>query len=73
MHKYYMTQRGFSIGAQPMKNLVDHGDYDRKTTVLPGVAAWSWLKYSEPLTDAEIAAYELEPDPDNPDAALPFN
>ena len=68
MYRYYMTERGFSPGAQPMKNLIDHGDYDGRVEVEPGVKAYSWVEYSEPLTDQEVAAYELVPvDP------LPFN
>ena len=42
-----MTERGFSPGAQPMKNLIDHGDYDGRIEVEPGVKAYSWVEYSE--------------------------
>ena len=74
MYKYYLTLRGFSIGTFPDNGkLVDHGDYDRRTEVLPGIRAWSWVTYSEPLTAEEISRYELVPDPDNSDLALPLN
>lgn len=33
MYRYYMTERGFSPGAQPMKNLIDHGDYNGRIEV----------------------------------------
>ena len=32
-HAYYMTQRPFSIGAQPKEGLVEVEDFDRKERV----------------------------------------
>lgn len=61
MFKYYMLHRWFGPGTYPKNgNLVDHGDYDYRTEVEPGVWAWSWLVYSKPLTGKEMFSYELK-------------
>ena len=53
MYKYGMRLRGFSIGCQPMKGLVERQD---DTTG----KYWDILVYDRELTDKEIEDYELE-------------
>ena len=53
MYKYGMRLRGFSIGCQPMKGLVER--QDDKTGKY-----WDILVYDRKLTDKEINDYELE-------------
>lgn len=61
-HAYYMTQRPFSIGAQPKQGLVDAESYDEKTFVDEiGCKAWSRIVYDRELTEQEISQYELVP------------
>lgn len=59
-YTYALTQRPFSIGTYPKKStFLDHVDYDEREHV-PGIGdIWGYLFYSEPLTDEEIAEYEL--------------
>lgn len=56
---YYMTQRPFGIGCQPMKGLIDAEEFDERTEVAEGVRAWARLYYERRLTDAELRDYEL--------------
>ena len=61
-HAYYMTQRPFSIGAQPKEGLVEVEDFDRKKRVEEiGRDAWSRIVYDRELTEQEIEQYELVP------------
>ena len=53
MYKYGMRLRGFSIGCQPMKNLVDRIDDNSGKY-------HDILIYSEKLSDKDIKAYELD-------------
>lgn len=53
MYKYGMRLRGFSIGCQPMKNLVERiDDTSGKYHDI--------LIYSEKLSDEDIKDYELD-------------
>lgn len=61
-HAYYMTQRPFSIGAQPKEGLVEVEDFDCKKRVEEiGRDAWSRIVYDRELTEQEIDQYELVP------------
>lgn len=53
MYKYGMRLRGFSIGCQPMKNLVDRIDDNSGKY-------HDILIYSEKLSDKDVKAYELD-------------
>ena len=53
IYSYGMRLRGFSPGAQPMKNLI--GAYED-----PMREYWSILEYSRPLTAQELQSYELD-------------
>lgn len=54
MYKYGMKERGFSMGCQPMKGLVDWEDCEI------GGKYYSIIVYERKLTDQEIREYELE-------------
>lgn len=61
-HAYYMTQRPFSIGAQPKEGLVEVEDFDsRKHIEEIGRDAWSRIVYDRELTEQEVSQYELVP------------
>ena len=61
-HAYYMTQRPFSIGAQPKEGLVEVEDFDGKKRVEEiGRDAWSRIVYDRELTEQEIEQYEMVP------------
>lgn len=61
-HAYYMTQRPFSIGAQPKEGLVEVEDFDsRKHIEEIGRDAWSRIVYDRELTEQEVRQYELVP------------
>ena len=53
MYKYGMRLRGFSIGGQPSKGVVD---------AMPDESGkyWDFLLYNRKLTDKEVADYELD-------------
>ena len=53
MYRYGMRLRGFSIGCQPMKGIIDGQDD-------PTGKYYSILTYSRKLTDAEVNEYELD-------------
>jgi hypothetical protein len=53
MYKYGMRLRGFSLGCQPMKNLVDRIDDNSGKY-------HDILIYSEKLSDKDIKDYELD-------------
>lgn len=64
IHTYFMTQRPFSPGAAPTKNLIDAVTFDQREYIEEiGRKAWTELHYSEPLTEKEISDYELVPYP----------
>lgn len=61
-HTYYMTQRPFSIGAQPKDGLVEAEDFDGKKYIEDiDSRAWSRIVYDRELTEQEIYQYELVP------------
>lgn len=61
-HAYYMTQRPFSIGAQPNEGLVEAEDFDGKRYVEDiDREAWSRIVYDRELTEREIERYGLVP------------
>ena len=53
VYKYGMRLRGYSIGAQPAKGLIDHDDD-------PMQEYWSLLWYDRPLTDQEMKHYDID-------------
>lgn len=53
MYKYGMRLRGFSIGCQPMKGIIEGKDD-------PSGKYWSILTYSRKLSDDELRNYELD-------------
>lgn len=55
-YKYKMTQRGFSLGAQPKLGLISWIDSDNPE--LDGF--YSIIVYNRPLTEEEVNNYELE-------------
>lgn len=61
-HAYYMTQRPFSIGAQPKEGFVEAEDFDGKKYIEDiDRRAWSRIVYDRELTEQEIDQYELVP------------
>lgn len=70
LYKYYSTQRPVDIGTfpKPPHNAPDEiENYDQRVPVEGGTfLAWGHLTYTRPLTDKQIADYELRPAPDNP-------
>ena len=61
-YAYYMTQRPFSIGAQPKEGLVEVEDFDSKKYIEDiDRRAWSRIVYDRELTEQEIEQYELVP------------
>lgn len=61
-HAHYMTQRPFSIGAQPKEGLVEVEDFDGKKYIEDiDRRAWSRIVYDRELTEQEIEQYELVP------------
>lgn len=70
---YYSTQRPIDLGTfpKPAGNLpleIVNYDDDRRRPVAGGnIQAWGELTYAKPLTEKQMADYELKPSPDNPD------
>lgn len=61
-YAYYMTQRPFSIGAQPNEGFVEAEDFDGKKYIEDiDREAWSRIVYDRELTEQEIEQYELVP------------
>ena len=65
LYKYYSTQRPVDIGTfpQPPHNAPDAiVNYDQRIPVESGAfRAWGHLTYTKPLTDKQVADYELRP------------
>ena len=65
LYKYYSTQRPVDIGTfpQPPHNAPDEiVNYDQRIPVEGGAfRAWGHLTYTKPLTDKQVADYELRP------------
>lgn len=69
--KYYSTQRPVDIGTYPKSRdnpMIDFTNYDSRIPVEGGAfRAWGELTYAKPLTEKEVAAYELRPARENLD------
>lgn len=69
-YKYYSTQRPVDIGTFPK---TENGplrlvNFDSRVDVEQGqFRAWGYLVYDAPLTEKQIADYELRAAPGNPD------
>ena len=65
LYKYYSTQRPVDIGTfpKPPHNAPDEiVNYDQSIPVEGGAfRAWGHLTYTKPLTDKQVADYELRP------------
>lgn len=70
-YKYYSTQRPIDIGTYPKPPEAPEVEFEFYSGRLPvengAFQAWGALTYSAPLTEEQIAAYELQPSRDNPD------
>lgn len=70
LYKYYSTQRPVDIGTypKPPHNTPDEiVNYEGRVPVEGGTfQAWGHLTYTRPLTEREMADYELRPSRDNP-------
>ena len=70
-YKYYSTQRPIDIGTYPQSyfNRPIHMTVYTGREQVEGEAfrAWGDLTYAQPLTEREMADYELRPSRDNPD------
>nr|WP_325299202.1 hypothetical protein [uncultured Dysosmobacter sp.] len=68
LYKYYSTQRPVDIGTfpKPPRNAPDEiVNYEGRVPVEGGAfQAWGHLTYTRPLTDREVADYELRPAPE---------
>ena len=74
-YKYYSTQRPVDIGTFPK---TENGplylvNFDKRESVEQGLfLAWGYLVYDAPLTEKQIADYELRAAPGNPDRKAPM-
>ena len=70
LYKYYSTQRPVDIGTfpKPAGNAPDEiVNYDKRVPVEGGAfLAWGHLTYTRPLSEKDMADYELRPSKDNP-------
>ena len=70
LYKYYSTQRPVDIGTfpKPPHNAPDEiVNYDQRVPVEGGAfLAWGHLTYTRPLSEKDMADYELRPSKDNP-------
>lgn len=70
LYKYYSTQRPVDIGTfpKPPHNAPDEiVNYDQRVPVEGGAfLAWGHLTYTRPLSEKDMADYELRPSRDNP-------
>lgn len=70
LYKYYSTQRPVDIGTfpKPPHNAPDEiVNYDQRVPVEGGAfLAWGHLTYTKPLTEKQMADYELRPSPEHP-------
>lgn len=62
-YRYYSTQRPVAPGTFPKKKGCEISNYPQKLYIDgTGFSAWGHIDYDEPLTDAEVAEYELNPE-----------
>ena len=70
-YKYYSTQRPIDIGTypKPIENTpLQIVNFDERDAVeYERFLAWGYLVYDSPLTEKQIAEFELRPSPDNAD------
>ena len=70
LYKYYSTQRPVDVGTfpKPPHNAPDEIiNYDQRVPVEGGAfLAWGHLTYTRPLSEKDMADYELRPSKDNP-------
>ncbi|MFD1401391.1 defense against restriction DarA-related protein [Robinsoniella peoriensis] len=74
-YRYYSTQRPVDIGTFPK---TENGplylvNFDKRESVEQGrFLAWGYLVYDAPLTEKQMADYELRAAPGNPDRKAPM-
>lgn len=74
-YRYYSTQRPVDIGTFPK---TENGplyfvNFDKRDSVEQGrFLAWGYLVYDAPLTEKQMADYELRAAPGNPDRKAPL-
>lgn len=74
-YRYYSTQRPVDIGTFPK---TENGplylmNFDKRDSVEQGrFLAWGYLVYDAPLTEKQMADYELRAAPGNPDRKAPM-
>ncbi|WP_195465108.1 hypothetical protein [Faecalispora jeddahensis] len=74
-YRYYSTQRPVDIGTFPK---TENGplylvNFDKRDSVEQGrFLAWGYLVYDAPLTEKQMADYELRATPGNPDRKAPM-
>lgn len=74
-YRYYSTQRPVDIGTFPK---TENGplrlvNFDKRESVEQGrFLAWGYLVYDAPLTEKQMADYELRAAPGNPDRKAPL-
>jgi len=74
-YKYYSTQRPVDINTFPKteNGPIRIANFDVRESVESGsFKAWGFLIYDAPLTEKQIADYELRAAPDNPDILKDF-
>lgn len=61
LYRYYCPMRPVAPGAVPRsREIFDFKNFiDRQYISDIGMEAWGWVEYYEPLSDTEIAEYEL--------------
>lgn len=70
---YYSTQRPIDLGTfpkpagNPPLEIINYDDDRRRPVAGGSIEAWGELTYAKPLTEKQMADYELNPSPDNPD------
>ncbi len=63
-YRYYSTERPVAPGTFPKKPGCEISNYPQKFFIdKAAVHAWGHIDYNEPLTDQEIADYELKAEP----------
>lgn len=74
-YRYYSTQRPVDIGTFPKteNGLLYLVNFDKRESVEQGrFLAWGYLVYDAPLTEKQMADYELRAAPGNPDRKAPI-
>ena len=59
-YKYWLTLRPAMLGTIPTENLICIHNFDSRTyEEEAGREVWGYVEYSEPLSEKEVANYEL--------------